>query len=569
MAIMVMATVKNSNSIFALKNVGLHSAHADLQTKTPKGCFFVGRCLPRQSFLLLALLLSFLSVSTFAGEWQFTPNLVLDETYTDNVELTIKDAESSFVTQTIAGLEAAYQSRIANLTLSGTTSYAMYSHNSDLNDDFRTLGATGQYNLWTNGPAIIASASIANISRNTANNSLADLVSGDTIESESYSTGIQYKVKNSSFLIDTSLIYSINRTEDNIGESDGYTAQLSTENGSNARHVYWQIKGDYSKREQDYSGVTSDGENYTVDAMLGAITSFNVNPFIRFYDEDVKGSTTTNQNSQTTASLGSGIRWLASPHIIIDLSYNFVEDETISDDYISANINWEPSARTSLAAGYSQRFFGKSYDLDFEHKTKRLTNSISYHENLEIFDRNSYQQIILGSFWCPTDGFTGEVSQCAIQPDTAIDENYQFVTLSSFELIESNEFSLNKNLAWSSKLQLSRTSFALNILGNEREGLQSGVIDQHLDAGIAIERKISGKSNFTISANFRHEHFDKENPQGSRQEDYYRTVSATYTKKLASSLSTNFTIQHVNRGSSEEQYNYDEMRAIINLTKEF
>ncbi|MCI2282247.1 hypothetical protein L3081_01040 [Colwellia sp. MSW7] len=63
--------------------------------------------------------------------------------------------------------------------------------------------------------------------------------------------------------------------------------------------------------------------------------------------------------------------------------------------------------------------------------------------------------------------------------------------------------------------------------------------------------------------------FDKNNPDGIRQKDYYRTISATYTKDLASSLSAHFTLQHVNRDSNLEQYTYDETRAIINVTKEF
>ena len=63
--------------------------------------------------------------------------------------------------------------------------------------------------------------------------------------------------------------------------------------------------------------------------------------------------------------------------------------------------------------------------------------------------------------------------------------------------------------------------------------------------------------------------FDKDNPIAPRQEDTYKTVSATYNKSLASSLNAFFTLQYLDRQSNFERYTYDEARASINLTKDF
>ena len=511
--------------------------------------------------LLVVLLSSVVALPSLSGEWQFDPSLSTEETYTDNVELTIVDPTASFVNQLMAGLDAEYQSSLASLSFSGTQSYMLYSHNSKLNDNFRTLNTNGALSLWRNGPTLIGSASIANISRNNADNSLADLVSGDTIESRSYSGGLQYNFGNTSYSVESSVIYNSINYEDGLSDSDGFTAKLNSKNGTSARLVFWQLASNYTKREQ----LNSNGENYTVDALIGAITPINLNPFIRFYDEEITG-TIVNGDQQTTPSWGPGIRWLASSHVIIDLSYNFVADETISEDYIAATFEWEPSARTSLAAGYSKRFFGDSYNLDFNHRTRRLTNNISYNESLESFDRNNYQTINLGGFWCPSTGEVSSVADCFQPLDNS---EQQLIPLSSLEPIESTEFSLNKRLSWLSELQLSRTSFVINISANERKGLESNIIDQYFDAGFTITRNISAKSSLSLSTKFRFNDFDKENPAGSRQTDYYRTNMATYTKKLALSLSTHFSIQHVNRDSTIDRYSYDEMRAVINITKDF
>jgi len=522
----------------------------------------------RLTYILAALPWLAISSSTIAGEWQFVPSFGIEETYTDNVELTTTDTTSSLVSQAIVGLDMDYQSRLASFSFSAENSNLFFSHDSDINDSYLTLNADAQSYLWINGPELVASATIGNVNRNSANNGLADLVSGDTVQSENYSSGLRYNVDNSSFSIESSLLYSINRYEDGLGEYNGVSATLNAKSGNNARIAFWQASTDFSTRSQDFSGETRTGDQYRIDAQLGFITPFNLNPFVRYYDEDFTGEI-INQNQQTTSSWGPGIRWLVSEHLMFDFSYNYVADDTVSDDYFNASIQWEPSARTSLEAGYSQRFFGDSYNLDIKHKTKRLTNAVSYNESLQVFDRNNYEQVDLGTFWCPPDASLESVSHCFVQSDQPGSGNFQLVGFSSLEPIESNEFSLNKRFTWTSKLQLARTSFSINSSASRREGIESKVIDDTLGASLTIDRKISGRSNLTLLAKYDYRIFDKSNPEGSRQEDHYRTISATYTKDLASSLSTHFTVQHVNRDSTIEQYTYDEVRAIINITKEF
>ena len=509
------------------------------------------------------------SSPTLAGEWQFVPNFGLEETYTDNVELTITDPISSLVSQANIGLDAEYQSRLASFTFSSENNNLFFSHDSDINDSYLTLNTQGQFYLWTSGPELFATATVANTNRNSANNGLADLVSGDTVQSENYSTGLRYNVNNSTFSLQSSLAYSISRFEDSIGEYNDVSASLNTRNSNNARITFWQLASSFSTKNQDFLGETRTSDQYRIDAKLGLITSVNFNPFLRFYDEDFTGDF-TNQSQPTTSSWGPGVRWLVSKHLTVDLSYNYVaDDNTTSDDYVATSIQWEPSARTSLTAGYSQRFFGKSYNLDIKHRTKRLTNTVTYDESLEVFDRNNFEQIDVGILWCPPDVATESIAQCFAQSAQPISDNFQLANFFYLAPVESNEFSLYKRFSWSSTLQLARTSFAINTSASRREGLETKVVDDNLSTAFTIKRKISGRSNLSIKAQYNKLIFDKETPEGSRQEDRYRTISATYTKDLASSLSARFTIQQVNRDSNIEQYTYNEVRAIINVTKDF
>jgi hypothetical protein len=379
---------------------------------------------------------------------------------------------------------------------------------------------------------MIASSAITNVSQNDGNNSLADLVSGDTVQQRNHSAGLQYNTANSDYSLSSSLIYNLLETEDNIGESNGYTALVNSENGNAARYVFWQVDGSFSNREND--GFTS--ENYNIETKLGAITPYKINPFIRLYNERVTG-TLAGSNPDSIPSWGPGFRYQVAKHFIIDVSYNYVRDSTeASDDYLAADIDWQPSSRTSLKAGYSKRFFGDSYELDFSHRTRRLTNNISYHETIEVFDRNNFQQNT---------------------PDN------------SLELAENNEFSLNKRLVWTSTLALTRTTFSLDLSNRDRESLSTGIIDNYLDARFSVTRRMNTRSDITVYVDYSKNVFDKDRPEGPRQEDIYKTLSTTYNRSLASSLNAFLTLQYLDRESNVERLPYTEARASINLTKDF
>lgn len=502
MAIMAMATVKRAKSFYLANVIALLSCTS-------------------------------ISFYTIAGEWQITPSVGVEESYTNNVLLTTDNTTSSFVSEAIAGLEIEYQSRLSDFSFSGINTRLFFSHDSDLNDNYLVLNADGQYNLWAGGPAVFASANISNVNRNSANNGLSDLISGDTVQAESYSTGLLYNITNSSYSIRSSISYDINTYDDGLGEYNGVSASLNAENGNNARITFWQFDGDFSKRNQDLSGETRTGDQYSVSAKLGLITPYNISPFVRFYDEDFSGDF-GNQSQQTSSSWGPGIRWLVSPHLTLDVSYNYVGDNANSDDYIAASIQWEPSSRTSIAASYSERFFGNSYDINLQHKTKRLTNTVTYNETLEVFDRNNFEQ-----------------------------------TGGGLEPVESNEFSLYRRLRWNSSLQLARTTFAINTYATRREELENQVIDDTLGASFTITRRISGKSSLSLSAEYDSLSFDTSTPSNNGQKDKYTTISTTYSKDLAPSLSSQFTIQNVDRNSNINQFSYNEFRVIINVTKEF
>ena len=519
-----------------------------------------------RAFFLTFLFIT--SPSILAGEWEFVPNLGLTETFTDNIELSKIKPKSSLVSQVIVGIDTDFKAKQAYFSFSATETFAAYSHNSELNDDFQTMNLKGLFSFWQDGPQLTIGSDISNISKNEYDNQYADLISGDTIQQQTHNAGLQYIKDNSDVKLESSITYDMINTEDNIGESTGYVANISSNNGSSARYIFWQIDGNYTYRENN----DLNGKSFAIETKLGFITPYKFNPFIRYYNEEVTGNV-SGSNPNSIPAWGPGIRYLVARHFLIDVSYNYVQDDNnVSDDFIAASINWQPSIRTSLKAGYSKRFFGDSYNLDFIHRSKRLDNKISYHETLEVFDRNSFQENELGLYWCPiTEGqLTAAVEECFV-PSTPPDQlnNLQLVPLTSLTLIQNNEFTLNKRIAWQSTLALSRTTFIFDLSGRERTSLSTDVVDEYIDASIKVTRKTSAKSDISLSATYSENILDKNSLSKIRQKDIYKIVSSTYNRSLASSLNAYITLRYLDRQSSQANREYQEVRASINITKDF
>jgi uncharacterized protein (PEP-CTERM system associated) len=518
--------------------------------------------------ILAATVFAILSASSSAGEWQFKPHLVIDETYSDNVNLDINDKISSLVSQTGINLETVFSSKKLEFSFSSTSLYAMYSHDHETDDDFHTLSSDFRLKLAPNGLALIGSAAISNQSDNSSKNALADIVTGDTVRVETYSSGLEYKVNNRDFILDSAIQYQITKSEDKIGEQERFSVGLSTTNGSSAQHIYWEAASQFS----DYTHHGRDGKLFKGEIKIGLITSYKFTPFLRYYDETNEGDLITNSSS-LESDYGGGLRWLITPKLLIDISYNTPAgtqldiDGNEQEDYTAASIRWEPSQRTQLTIDYGKRFYGESYGLFFVHKNKRSTNKITYVEDVRAFTRNNYESIALGAFWCPQGEIT-DTSSCFINNDDNINfDDYQLMNLRDFVLIEDLDLSLNKELKWSSELALSRTTFTLELSSLARENLNTRVEDEKQKASFSIKRKVSGKSNIQFTLEYTDDH--RLLKQENERHDRYRRYSLEYDKSLNSRLTVTFGLSHLNRSSTTQSFNYEEDRVYLKVKKGF
>ena len=522
----------------------------------------------RNNVFALSTLALAISSASNAGEFSFTPKLSLEETYSDNVELTRHNEISSLVSQAGILFDANYASQHLQLDWRSTSKYAFFSHNHDQDDDYHTLQSNLAFTLWPNGITLTAGADISNQSRDGSQNALADIISGDTVRVERYTSGILYNVNNSDFVIDSAANYLLTETEDGIGEQEGWQASLSSRNGVSARILFWDANGTFQNTENNQR----EGEYYQAEVKVGVITPYKIIPFLRYYDENNTGNLGGSRATESN-SYGAGIRWLITPRLKFDLSYNKpVEDSTDIDgneqgNYWDTLIQWQPTTRTQLSLGASERFYGDSYNAEFTHRNRRLTNSIAYTEEVQSFTRNNFNQVSLGSFWCP-DNFSDNFNDCFVADGQTIDvNNHRLVTISDVEIVDDDVFSLNKNLQWTSELALPRTTFTLRINGNQRENLETRVKDENVFIAFNTSRKISGRSSLKLNLSFSETHYQI--GEESERKDRYRKYDIAYEKSMNSKLKANFNVGFINRSSENITLNYEEARVGLQITKEF
>ena len=522
----------------------------------------------KNNFSFLTCLLCLTPFFCNSGEWRFEPGLNINEQYSDNIELTPSDKVTSLISQTSLLLDTSYNGKNSVINLNSASTYAWYSHDHSLDKDYHTLSADSKIMLWPNGIALLSNINIRNQSRNEARNNNNDITYGDTTQTRNYQLGFEYQINNRNHRTSSSFIYSAYSSEDNIGEQDGTAFQLSSNNGVAVNHLFWDTSAIYRTRENN----NSESKQHRFDAKVGLITDYKFTPFIRYYEEDNSGN--ISNNGFETKSYGLGFRWQVKPRLFIDLSYNepIETDSTSSNSqneaYLDLLVNWQPTSRTKLLLSHSERFYGNSYGLNISHRNRRLTNTINYNEQIQSFTRDNYQ-VVSSTFICQNPDAI-DLSDCFIQNgDVFNPEDISLITINSLELVEDNDYWLNKRFQWSSMLTLPRTSFSFNLNHADRKNLNSGSSNTTKSASINASRKLSPGSTFGLQASYDERSYDQSLINRDGQTDKYRRYGINFKRSLNQALDFTLDLDRINRTSNQERYNYSENRLSLRLTKDF
>ncbi len=513
-----------------------------------------------------AVAIALTNVANANTSLNFEPFVSIEEIYSNNVEQETFNEEDSFITRTNVGLDSNIESAKFNATINGSLSHLFYSHDSNVNKGYETADVRIRYTPWQNALSLNLSGRIDNGPRNFGSNLGSDLVTGDTVRTSSYSAGLSYQVNNSDFIFNASSQFSENSAGDDVGESKGHNSSINFQNGSGIKSTFWSVTGSYSDR--DNRGSTA--RSHRIDARLGFTTPWQFSPFIRYYDEQYEGSIASNNISESKSN-GLGARIKFSDRLIWNVSYNYIDNDSIGDDYIDTDVSWQPSSRTSIAASFSERFFGESYGLNVKHRNKRMTNTITYDESVQAFQRDRLESFIESTVFCPI-GATETIDDCVGQLDEGEDpSSFIEIPILGIRSVEDDQFSLFKTLAWNSSLNLKRTTFSLRVSGNERQDLNTDSIRKTVNINFTASRRINSKSDLSLSWRFTRNNFETEQTDIQTEEtvDYYHSYTANYSRQLGKSFSLDLNVRYLNRESNNNFRVYDETRATLSVRKDF
>ena len=317
------------------------------------------------SICVLVALLGGTAELAMAGDWQITPRLSLEETYTDNVRLVEEGERGDFLTTITPGIAVRGSGARITADIDYNLERLEYLHESSYDDTNHQLQANLDLELledWlyfdTVSRIFQQSVSRQQMSRNTRGpgTNQNDVVSYQFAPSIRHAFGswLDFEAEYSYQNFDRSARKGdSNGLQDSGGDENTYTVEVVT----GSRFARTPARFFFESRDLD-----RDSRRKSKFKRYGGELSYVVNRFFMFT------ATGGNENNDFQSSSGQqdGAYW------------------TIGG-------TWSPSARTTFAGNWGDRFYGKTFNINGSHKRRRLTLSGSYSEDLRSanqFDRD-------------------------------------------------------------------------------------------------------------------------------------------------------------------------------------
>jgi uncharacterized protein (PEP-CTERM system associated) len=271
--------------------------------------------------------------------WQITPSIAIDGTYTDNVNLSANNPKSDFVTRISPGLRIEGQSARASGNLNYQWQHYAYADSSARNNQQKSLAANGRLEL-------VEQWLFLDASHNTSQQSVSafgtqgvgnELINGNRTEVSSYrlSPYIQGRLAS---VADYQLRYSGTHTSSDAGALSGGTA---------ATTQAW------------------NGQLFGLTPLTLLSWAFNVDKL------DINHSRGfTSQNDRMYGTL----TYLIVPQVRLSVSAGSESDNYLAGverkkSTAGVGVEWAPTERTKVALRKDRRSFGDSYSADFTHRT--------------------------------------------------------------------------------------------------------------------------------------------------------------------------------------------------------
>lgn len=293
----------------------------------------------RRLLILLGASLGFAAAPAWSGDWKITPSIGVNETLTDNVDLSSRHKQSDQITDIAPGINIVGASDRAKLRFDYQMHNLLYAQDSSRNNTQNALNALGTLEALENWFFIEASGSISqeNITAYRGGASYTGVNTNDsrnTTETSIYRLSPYFQGALGSFA-DYLLRYSLSTTRtDSIGAYDRDTRDLAAKLKGITTYAKLGWALDASAQRVEY-GHGRDNE----DDRLRGILTYHIDPQFRLL---LIGGREEND-------------------------YQSLDKK--SHTIKGGGFEWYPTDRTQLSATRESRFFGNSNNINFTHRT--------------------------------------------------------------------------------------------------------------------------------------------------------------------------------------------------------
>jgi uncharacterized protein (PEP-CTERM system associated) len=401
----------------------------------------------------LALLALALSPNAMA-EWKFTPTVDLRANYSDNVNMQREElAKAQFYTELAPGFSLINNSPRWKMRTTYSRSF-FWAANDDVpgtRDSAQSLNGAIDARLIDDLLFFDADAQIGQ---------QAISAFGPQVNNNNYSTANRTEVRTwraSPYLrhrfgaaANLELRYmrdSVDTGRVGMGNSDGDTVSFSLVSGPTFRRVGWGLAASHSKVKDSIAPEsTVDNVNLNLSYLVGSSFTATASAGYDRYDYQALGGKT------------AGRAW-------------------------TAGFKWTPSARTSLTANAGRRYYGSTYFLNAQHRSRGTIWSINYNDAVTT----SRSQFLLPSTIDTAAMLDGLLTATIPDPvkRAAAVQAYINATGLPPSLADninyfSNRFILQKQLQASVALNLARTTTVFSLYNTRREALSTVQTDSLL-----------------------------------------------------------------------------------------
>lgn len=483
--------------------------------------------------------LAFMSAGVHAAEWKVAPRLDLGESYTDNVTLApSSSAKSDWITQVTPGISIEGSGSRLRLKADYALQNLVYANESSRNSFYHQLNASANATLVENTLFLDARGNIqqqatsllAPISNNNLN-------PGNVTDVSSYSLSPYLLHKFGSTAVGELRFThdAVNTQVGGLSDNSANKVDLKLNNGPSFYDLGWGVS--YTQEKVDYA-LLPDTNSKVVTGNI----SYRL--FSKF---------------RILASLGREKN-----------NYLYSGGQDPSGIFWSGGVSWTPNALSNLSASTGERYFGKTYSLQFSNITPHANWVVSYNQDITSM-RQEIQNPYLSPYLRDFQNMVVDyyASQGIVRSEQQIQEDALGLAGEFFGMptqVLTNQLYLSKQLIGSVAIRYGKSDVTLTANRSERKAVTTGAVASLYVGDLAFQAndttkqyglngqwdiRMSPRNTANIGLNFSRYAF----PTLSRA-DNYRSIKLGMTRKLEKKVTGSVSFLHSLRDSSLNENDY-------------